>query len=87
MLLLRNVSFITLRPSATWYSDDIKAEKQKGRRLERRWRASGLTVDKDMFVEQCNFVNKCVYNSKMNYFSTLIKNNQSNPKALFSSEC
>ena len=31
---------ITLRPSAPWYTDEIREEKKKRRRLERRWRSS-----------------------------------------------
>ena len=77
--------FITLRPAAPWYTDDIKLEKQKRRRLERRWRSSGLTVDRELFVEQCNNVKKCVHEAKMTYYSELINENQSNPKVLFSS--
>ena len=77
-------SCFTLRPSSPWYSENIKVEKQRRRRLERLWRKSGLTVHKDMFAEQCRVVNMCVHDSKMTYYSTLINNNQSNPKALFS---
>ena len=33
--------FVTSRPSAPWYSEEIAAEKRKRRKLERRWRKSG----------------------------------------------
>ncbi|KAK3754683.1 hypothetical protein QZH41_015382 [Actinostola sp. cb2023] len=39
---------ITLRPAAPWYTDAIRDEKQKRRKLERRWRASGLTVHREL---------------------------------------
>ena len=31
---------VTIRPSAPWYSEEIKLEKRRRRELERRWRAS-----------------------------------------------
>lgn len=50
---------ITLRPSSPWYTDDIKAEKVK-RRLERVWRKSGLTIDRQLYVNQCKVVQALV---------------------------
>ena len=47
---------ITIRPLAPWYTEDIREEKQKRRALERRWRRTGLTVDRERFVEQCHVV-------------------------------
>ena len=44
---------LNLRPNAAWYSDDIKQEKAKRRKLERRWRATGLTIDRQIYIEQC----------------------------------
>ena len=37
---------ITIRPSAPWYNEDIREEKQKRRALERRWRRTGLTIER-----------------------------------------
>ena len=75
---------ITLRPAAPWYTESIRVEKQKRRKLERLWRASGLAVHRQMYADQCNLVNKCIVDSKMDYYSGLIKENHSNPKSLFS---
>ena len=43
---------ITIRPSAPCYNEDIREEKQKRRALERRWRRSGLTIERERFVDQ-----------------------------------
>ena len=55
---------LTLRPNAAWYTDDIKQEKAKRRKLERRWRATRLTIDRQIYVEQCKHVSKCIYDAK-----------------------
>ena len=75
---------ITIRPSAPWYTEDIREEKQKRRALERRWRRTGLTVDRERFVEQCHVVNEFILQAKRAYYSRIIDENQYDPKRLFS---
>ena len=36
---------ITLRPTALWYTEEIRSEKRKRRALERRWRSSKRESD------------------------------------------
>ena len=43
---------VTVRPSSPWYTDGIKAEKVKRRKLERRWRKTKLTVNHEIFKTQ-----------------------------------
>ena len=50
---------------------------------ERRWRTSRLTVDRQAYVNQCKTVNDFIHQSKMEYFSTLVADHQSDPKKLF----
>lgn len=47
---------ITLRPAAPWYTNDIKVEKTKRRRLERQWRKTRLTIHRQLYGEQCSLV-------------------------------
>ena len=54
-----------------------------GRRLERRWRESGLSADREMYVKQCKVVNERIHQSKMRYYSGIIEENKSNQKNLF----
>ena len=75
---------ITLRPAAPWYNNTIRYEKQRRRKFERRWRASGLTAHCELYVDQCNLVNKCIFDAKMDYYSTAINENHSDPRRLFS---
>ena len=74
---------VTLRPAAPWYSDQIRAEKVKRRRLERHWRANRLTVTRELYVNQCNLVNRLIHESKMKFYSAVIDENRSNQAALF----
>jgi len=48
---------ITLRPYAPWYNDSIDVEKRKRRKLERRWRKSSLSTDRQLYITQCGIVN------------------------------
>ena len=50
---------------------------------ERRWRTSRLTVDRQAYVNQCKTVNDFIHQSKMEYFSTLVADHQSDLKKLF----
>ena len=76
---------VTLRPFSPWYSPEIKAEIKKRRNLEKRWRITRLTVDRDLFVAQRNTVKNLIKSSKSKYFSNLINEHQSDQKVLFSS--
>ena len=40
---------ITLRPTASWYKEEIRSEKRRRRALERRWRSSKLECDRLRF--------------------------------------
>ena len=68
---------VTVRPSASWYNENIMTEKQKCRKLERRWRRTGLADDRVRFTDQCRVVNKCVEKARMDYYSGVIAKNQS----------
>ena len=71
---------ITLCPSALWYTEEIREEKKKRRRLERRWRSSWFCIDRQMYAEQCQLVLK---RAKSSYYSSIISDNTSNQKILF----
>ena len=42
---------VTIRPLALWYNSNIDVEKKKRRKLERRWRKSRLTIDRELYQE------------------------------------
>ena len=65
--------------------DEIREEKKKHRRLERRWRSSRLCIgyDRQMYAEQCKLVNNMLKRAKSSYYSSIISDNTSNQKILF----
>ena len=52
---------VTVRPAALWYSDNIKQEKAVRRKLERRWRNTRLTIDRELYTEQCKRANQLIH--------------------------
>ena len=49
----QRLRFITLRPHAPWFDDELRSARQAKRRFERKWKTSGLEIDKQIFKEQC----------------------------------
>ena len=58
-------------------------EKNKRRRLERKWRTSKLLYDRQQYVYQCSVVNKLINNLKTAYYREVIKEHSGDQKALF----
>ena len=63
--------FVRARPHAPWYSDDIRAAKQRRRAAGRRYRKSRLEVDRQILIEvsmvyqeMCNSAKQAFYNKK-----------------------
>ncbi len=74
---------VTSRPPAPWYTSEIALARQERRRLERRWRHTKLTVDREIFVAQKLLVNNMLYKAKANYYVNLVKSQSDNPKQLW----
>ena len=74
---------ITLRPTALWYTEEIRSEKKKRRALERRWRSSKRESDYSRFKEQCLRVNALIKRTKIDYCSGIILESSNNPRTLF----
>ena len=68
-----------------WYdniSDTLWAAKMSRRKVERRWRSIGLTVDKEIYDTNKKAVTTIVHNAKCAYYSAKIAES-SNTKQLF----
>ena len=76
------IKTVTLRPAAAWYSEEINSLKKHRRRLERRWRRTKLPADRQLFIDQCRAINDLLCSSKKSYYTSLIKDNQSDHKLL-----
>ena len=74
---------VRLRPNSPWFNKDIRTERQKRRRLERRWRRTKLEVDLQMYCDQKNIVSKLIEQAKIDYYSSQINEKAGDQKQLF----
>jgi hypothetical protein len=70
-----------VRSRPAWYTDELRDEKRKQRRLERKWRKSGMASDKDAFWEQHVSYTKMIEDSKKRHFNDALY--KANPKDTF----
>ena len=56
-----------MRPHAPWFNDELRSAKQAKRRFERKWKTSGLEIDKQIFKEQCDAYTSLINEAKKNY--------------------
>ena len=68
---------ITDRPSAPWLTVQIKKAKQQRRCAERRWRNSGLSVRRQIFIHHREKVKKLFLQAKKNYVCNKIESSSS----------
>ena len=71
---------VTLRPANPWFTPEIQMEKVTRRRLERRWRKTRLTVDRELYTQQCAVVCKLI--PKERCYLKLITELSSDPREL-----
>ena len=70
------------KKSEPWFGPDIVNAKKVRRQCERRWHKSGLTVHKDLFIEQSKIVRNKISLSRKNYYAGRIAG-ATNPKEFF----
>ena len=68
---------ITLRPTALWYTKEIRSEKKKCRALEWRWHSSKRELDYSTFKEQCQAAKLNLKNRRLLIFRLLFVNRRS----------
>ena len=74
---------VTIRPAAPWFSEEIKLERRIRRRLERKWRRSGLPEDRIRFIEQNRIDNQLLFSARSQYYTKIIDENCLNQRKLF----
>ena len=75
---------VPVRAKVPWYTDVLHAAKCKRRQYERKWRATGLNVHREMFKEQRQVVRTVLTREKSDYYSKKVRDCGSDQKALFS---
>ncbi|XP_071784465.1 uncharacterized protein [Asterias amurensis] len=73
----------TLRPNTSWYTDDLRREKAKRKRLESRWRSTKLTIDRDLYKNQRNKVIGLLRAAKCSYYRDLISDCRGDANRMF----
>jgi hypothetical protein len=73
---------IALKPESPWYTEVLRSEKRKRRKLERKWRKTGSPADRKLYREQCSHTNKLMTDAKTQYYSEMV-NNSSGQKELY----
>ena len=74
---------VTERPNTPWYNEQICDAKRLRRRLEDKWRDTKLMSSHKAYRNQCSVVAKELYNGKLDYYSSHIKESRGVNKALF----
>lgn len=80
-LKTRSVSF---SHSAPWFTPELRVMKAKGRQLEWLHKKTGLTVHKQIYNDNILHYKDCITQTKSNFYSSIIRSNEGNTKALFS---
>ncbi|KAJ4929265.1 hypothetical protein JOQ06_004876 [Pogonophryne albipinna] len=75
---------VTFSRSAPWYTGKLRRMKTAGRVLERRLKASGLTVHRLAYREHQKAYAQSLRDAGSQYYSSLINNSTGNSKQLFS---
>ena len=74
---------ITERQHCAWYTDELRAAKQRRRAAERTWRKSGLHVHREIFVAERNAVTAIADREKARYYSEVITAHKDDSKQLY----
>jgi hypothetical protein len=74
---------LTVRPQQPWYNDEIHAARKEKKKMERKWRDTGLTVHKEIYREQKNKLTHMIENSKKEFYHDKINETKGDQKALF----
>ena len=74
---------LTARPEAPWMEEAIFAARKERRRLERRWRLSRLTIDRQILQKQIQRVNIMILTARSTCYADKIHKKAGNPRALF----
>ena len=71
------------RPNADWYTPELRAAKQKKRRIEALWRGSKLQVHMEAYTQAKNEYNRQVRAARSRNLQDTIRENANNPCSLF----
>lgn len=59
---------VVVRTNTPWYNDNVREEKQKRRRLERKWVRTHLEIDHQCYRKQWKVVTSLVHTAKKTFY-------------------
>ena len=74
---------ITIRPKVPWCNSDIIEARKQKRKAERKWRATGLEVHRDIFKTLRNQLSHTIRSTKANYYKKQVEERGGDQKKLF----
>jgi hypothetical protein len=72
----------TIRPDNPWNNQEISSTRKEVRRLERRWKATSLTIDKDILHHALSKLRSLISSAKVDFLNSKITE-QTGKKSLF----
>ena len=73
---------IAIRPNKQWLNNDIREAKKIQKAAEKRWRKTGLNVQRQIFSNARNYTHKLVNKAKRDHLRQKICENKNNSKEL-----
>ena len=74
-----------MRPTAPLFNQEVKSAKKERRRAERKWRKTRLHSDFLDFKTKKNQATYSIKRARIDYYSTVIQNNEADQRKLFRS--
>ena len=74
---------ISLRPNSPWYTEELHEAKHLRRKLERKWQQTRLTVDHQIYRQQCAHVNKLLRQTRISHYSDKISACGRDPEGVY----
>ena len=75
--------YVRIRPNTAWFNSHIRHAKVMKRRLERKYRKSGLEADLEKYKEQCKTVKLLLTKYKTEFYSCKINQSRNDIKKLY----
>ena len=75
--------YVRIRPNTAWFNSHIWHAKVMKRRLERKYRKSGLEADLEKYKEQCKTVKLLLTKHKTEFYSCKINQGRNDIKKLY----
>jgi hypothetical protein len=72
------------RPSLPWFSADLRVLRCNLRRAEKRWRATGLTIDRQLYISSKSLYHVSIEAARHQHLSNALNEVSDRPKALWS---